>query len=158
MNYSYSISSKYNTVFIKVEGEARIKEFFSGIARTSGDPLYKPGMNFLADFTLLESYYLDYTAFLRFIDKLKVLRSLQGCRIACIVNMGVPMGYADMISVSMKGSSLEVAGFQHTCEASKFLGINCNNSNICSEMKNLSFSCTKETHNIICRKSKQRVF
>jgi hypothetical protein len=140
-------------VLVKVEGMSLAKEILSGIDKITGDPVYETGMNFLVDFTDLKGYYTDYKNFQKFYQRLNSTSSIYGSKIACIVNAGILMGYADMLSVELKGSGIDLAGFQVTCNASEFLGIDCSRDDICSELKKLGFSCTDKC-NINCRKRK----
>jgi hypothetical protein len=154
VEYRYCINKKYRIVFAKAAGKTLAKEIFNGIDKITTDPLFEPGMNFLLDFTGLKGYYIDYENFQKFYKRLNSTKSLHGSKIACIVNAGILMGYADMMSVELRKSSIDLAGYQTTCNASEFLGIDCSMDEICSEMKKLSFSCTEDKCNINCRKRK----
>jgi hypothetical protein len=155
MEYKYSINEKYNTVFVKLEGQTRIKDFFSGIVAITDNPSYKPGVNFLLDFTSLENYYTDYCTFQKFTENLKKFNTLFSSKISCIVKAGVIMGYIDMIAVELEGDGLDLAVFQLTCKAAEFLGFDCSRDDFCLEIKKLCFTCEDGFCSNRCRKRKK---
>ena len=122
MPISYRIDPENNLAFVKAKGVLKETDYIEVRSKLVKDPLFRPGMNQLADFRSVEKHELTSDGIHLFMDQEISLKPiLKGCRLAIVTSSDLHFGLTRMFIVEMGETESSMQVFRDMDEAKAWL-------------------------------------